>query len=239
MAKHIVKSYDKELEHLNGKISDMGRIARMQLDTALEAFILKDTESAKKIVERDSVVDALEHSIHRLTVHLLASRQPMAIDLRMIISSLRIATDMERIADYVANIAKQVMILNGVSMDDALRESIIGMTEIARDMLTDILEAYIESDIHKALDVRCQDMEIDKLYATLFTKLRMCMMKDSQTVKMCTALLFVARCLERIGDHIKNVAEDIYFIVTGELYNGEHAEENEISIENSSVSHFT
>jgi phosphate transport system protein len=167
MEKHIVKSYDRELEQLSGKISDMGRIARMQLDTVLEAFINNDTECAKSIVERDSVVDALEHSIHRFTVHLLALRQPVAVDLRTIISALRIATDMERIADYVANIARQVMILNGMTIDDELRESIISMAEIAQEMLGNILEAYTESDVQKALDVRGHDLEIDKLYATL------------------------------------------------------------------------
>ena len=218
MEKHIVKSYDQELEQLSGKISDMGRIARMQLETVLEAFINNDTESAKKIVERDSVVDALEHSIHRLTVHLLALRQPMAVDLRMIISALRIATDMERIADYVVNIARQVIILNGMTIDDELHESIISMAEIARDMIGNILEAYTESNIQKALDVRGHDVEIDKFYATLLIRLRICMMADTDTVKTCTALLFVARCLERIGDHIKNIAEDIYFVVTGDLY---------------------
>jgi phosphate transport system protein len=218
MEKHIVKSYDQELEQLNGKISDMGRIARMQLETVLEAFINNDTESAKNIVERDSEVDELEHSIHRLTVHLLALRQPLAVDLRTIISALRIATDMERIADYVANIARQVMILNGMTIDDELRESIIRMAEIAREMLGNILEAYTQSNIQKALDVRGHDVEIDKLYATLLIRLRVCMITDTDTVKTCTALLFVARCLERIGDHIKNIAEDIYFIVTGDLY---------------------
>jgi phosphate transport system protein len=211
------------LEQLSGKISDMGRIARMQLDSALEAFINNDTESAKSIVARDSVVDALEHSIHRLTVHLLALRQPVAVDLRTIISALRIATDMERIADYVVNIARQVMTLNGMGIDNELRESVIGMAEIARDMLGNILEAYVKSDIQKALDVRGHDLEIDKLYATLLIRLRVCMMSDPGMVKTCTALLFVARCLERIGDHIKNVAEDIYFIVTGEILNGDQS----------------
>jgi phosphate transport system protein len=221
MTKHTVKAYDKELEELKNEILDMGRMAESQLTNVLEAFINKDLQRAQYIVEQDPRVNELEHDVNRLTVHLLAARQPLAIDLRTIISALKIATELERIADYAKNIAKQVLSLNGEIPSDPLCDVIIEIADIARVMLSKVLEAYIESDVDKALDVRQRDTEIDERYASLLAELRICMMDDAQNVDTCTAMLFMARCLERIGDHIKNVAEDIYFIVSGKIYEKE------------------
>ena len=216
--KHIVKSYDKELEQLQQKISEMGKLAALQLSTGIEAFIQKNSQHARLVVETDATVDNLEQEIHQLVVHLLASRQPLAVDLRTITSALQIATDLERIADYAENIAKQVMILGEKDIEPALYEYIINMTEIAQVMLKGVLESYEKSDVRQSHEVWKQDAEIDTFYAALLSKLQVYMKDDSQNVNACTSLLFIARCLERIGDHIKNVAEHIHFITTGELF---------------------
>jgi phosphate transport system protein len=221
MQEHIVKAYDQELEELTGKIADIARMSRMQLDSALEAFQNRDKAGAKRIIERDSTIDHLEHDINRLTVYMLAARQPLAVDLRTIISALKIATDLERVADYTVNIAKQVLTLNGALVQPSLQESVIKMMHLVRDMLDDVLEAYEDSNVEKALAIRERDSSVDAIYSSLLAELRVCMSENSQHVTACTALLFMARCLERMGDHIKNVAEDIYFIVTGELYEEE------------------
>jgi phosphate transport system protein len=221
MGEHVVKSYDQELQELRGKISDIGRMSLFQLNTVLEAFTKQDMSSARRIIERDSAIDHLEHEVNRLTVHMLASRQPLAVDLRTIISALKIATDMERVADYVVNIAKQVLTLNDNPILPSLRNSVVAMIKIVQDMLSAILEAYSDSDVKKAMAVWERDKKVDQLYSSLLGELRVCMTQDNHHVNACTALLFIARCLERMGDHIKNIAEDIYFIVTGEIYEQE------------------
>jgi phosphate transport system protein len=224
MRDHIVKSYDQELSELTGKISDIGRMSSLQLQNVLEAFENRDASGARRIIDRDSAIDHLELDVNRLTVHMLASRQPLAVDLRTIISALKIATDMERIADYAVNIARQLLVLNGKPIQPDLHSSFTTMMEIVQDMLSAILAAYTGSDVEKALAVWKRDKKVDQMYSGLLNELRTCMTQDNQYINSCTALLFIARCLERIGDHIKNIAEDIYFIVTGELY-----EEEEIS----------
>lgn len=225
MSNHIVKTYDKELSELTGKISDIGHMSRLQLDTALQAFKTRDLLTAKRIIERDSAIDHLELEVNRLTVHMLASRQPLAVDLRTIISALKIATDMERMADYAVSIARQVLALNGKAIQPSLHHSVIAMIQVIQDMLNAILEAYAESDVEKAMAIWEHDKKVDRLYSSLLGELRTCMTEDNQYVNACTSLLFIARCLERMGDHIKNVAENIYFTVTGELYEEEDVSE--------------
>ena len=191
MGKHIVKSYDQELQELRGKISDIGRMSLFQLNTVLEAFTKQDMSSARRIIERDSAIDHLEHEVNRLTVHMLASRQPLAVDLRTIISALKIATDMERVADYVVNIAKQVLALNDNPILPSLRSSVVAMIKIIQDMLDAILEAYSDSDVERAMAVWERDKKVDQLYTSLLSELRVCMTEDNQHVNACTALLFI------------------------------------------------
>jgi phosphate transport system protein len=132
---------------------------------------------------------------------------------------------MERIADYAVNIARQLLVLNGKPIQPDLHASFMTMMKIIQDMLSAILEAYTDSDVEKALVVWKRDKKVDQMYSELLSALRTCMTQDNQHISSCTALLFIARCLERIGDHIKNIAEDIYFIVTGELYEEEEVAE--------------
>lgn len=220
--KHTVKAYDQELGDLRGKILGIGDMSRLQFESVLDSFKTRDLSKARQIIARDASIDQLELEINQLTVHMLAARQALAGDLRTIISALKIATDMERVADYIVNIARQLLLLNGTPITQSVNQSIITMMTTVKQMLKDILDAYSDTDFQKAMKVRERDAELDALYAGLLEKLRACMIDaPEQAVNACTALLLIGRCLERMGDHIKNVAEDIYFIVNGELFRDE------------------
>ncbi len=212
---HTVRSYDQELGLLKSKISQMGAVAEEQLAKAIEALITKDSRLAVNVIYSDSQVNDLQHAVDRLTVRMLAMRQPMGIDLRHIISALKIAAELERIADYAANIAKNGMDLDRVSLEKPVA-LIIRMTESAIDMLKNVICAYRESDVQMAMRVWHRDEEIDHLYADLLTQLRSYMKADTDNINTYTSLIFTAGCCERIGDHIKNVAESVHFITHGE-----------------------
>jgi phosphate transport system protein len=218
--KHTVKAFDKELQKLQFTVLEMGRLVSSQLKVTRDALVSQDAELAQTIIKNDPVVNALEHEVDRLTVRLLALRQPMGIDLRSIIAALKIATDLERIADYASNIAKHIGLLNSTQMNVEV-QLIVHMLEKARDMLKDVLEAFIGSDVEKALDVWRRDKEIDSSYGELLTQLRDCMRREAKDIEQCTSLIFVARSVERMGDHIMNVSEHIYFQVHGEIFPGD------------------
>jgi phosphate transport system protein len=216
---HTVKSYHEELARLKSKIITMGKDTESQLSQAVKALSDKDIALSETIVHKDGRVNILYNEIDHLTVRILALRQPMAVDLRGIIAGLKIAGDLERTADYAANIAKHVPMLTHISFDLPLK-SINQMAGIARTMLNDIITAYANSDIRTAVDVWHRDDEIDQIYAGLLTQLRHYMTQDSKNVDPYTNLLFVARCCERIGDHITNIAENVHFIEYGKSYCG-------------------
>ena len=212
---HTVRSYDQELNSLKSKILEMGKAAEEQLAKAIEALITKDNKLAVNVIYTDSQVNDLQNVIDRLTVRMLAVRQPMGSDLRHIISALKMAAELERIADYAANIAKNGMNLNQVYLEKPVR-LIIHMAELDIQMLKDMIGAYLELNIPKAIEVWHRDEEINQIYADLLTQLRSYMKADSDNIDTYTSLIFTARCCERIGDHIKNLAEGVYFIIHGD-----------------------
>jgi phosphate transport system protein len=214
---HTVRSYDQELNLLISQISEMGKVAEEQLAKAIEALMTKDSRLAVDVIYSDEQVNDLQIEVDRLTVRMLAMRQPMGSDLRHIISALKIATDLERIADYAANIAKNVMDLDHVSLEKPVG-LIIRMAESASHMLIDVIDAYRRLDVGKAIAVWHRDEDINQVYADLLTQLRSYMKADSDNINTYTSLIFAARCCERIGDHIKNVAESVYFIAHGESF---------------------
>jgi phosphate transport system protein len=217
--KHIVRSYDEELTLLKSKVLKMGSLAHSQLGRALETLQSRDRHEAMAIVASDAPVNHLQQEIDQLTLAMLARRQPMALDLRQIVSALKMASDLERIADYAANIARHTMDLNSMDMEKPL-QGIIRMTEHAKGMLGDVMTAYEEGDATLAREVWHRDDIIDKAYSDFLTHLRDIADAEGRGAKPLTALLFLARCCERIGDHIQNLAENVHFIVTGEIYHG-------------------
>ena len=216
---HTVKAFTQELELLKSKVFEMARECEGQLAKAVHSLVERDTELARYIIEGDSKINRLQSEVDELAIRILALRQPMALDLRNIIAAQKMAADFERIADYIANIAKHVIDLESISLEKPIR-SIVKMTNSALEMLRDVLVAYQELDVEKAVEIWHRDREIDKIYFSLLTQLRTTMIEDSTRVTPSTTLLFMGRCCERIGDHITNVAENVEYIVSGEMYHG-------------------
>jgi phosphate transport system protein len=213
-SEHIIKSYDEELRRLNNAITQMGGLAESQLSAAIEAVVKRDSDLAATVVQGDAQVDQLEHDVDGLVVRLLALRQPMARDLREILSALRIATDLERICDYAANVAKRSIALNQAPPVRPVY-ALPRMARLAETLTKDVLDAYVERDADRALVVWARDEELDEMYSGLFRELLTYMMEDPRNITACTHLLFMAKNIERIGDHATNIAETVYFLVHG------------------------
>jgi len=211
---HIVRSYDSDLNHLNDLIARMGGLAEKQLADAVQSVFKRDTELAKNTVESDVRIDDLEFEIDELVVKMLALRQPLADDLREVITALKISSDLERVGDYAANIAKRVSALSQVPLVKPAHV-IPRMGALAQAQIRRVLDAYAQRDADKAVEVRNADEEVDEMYTSLFRELLTYMMEDPRHITACTHLLFVAKNIERIGDHATNIAEYIYFLVHG------------------------
>lgn len=211
---HIVKSYDEEQRTVSEEILRMGEIAVAQLEAALDVVERRDDQAARRIVANDEAIDALESKTSHDVMH-LALRGPMARDLRVILASLRIPTDLERIGDYAANVAKRSIALNTappVPHATGLRP----LGQLAVRQVRDAMAAYRDNDADKALQVRARDAELDASYTALFRELLTYMMEDARNITPSTHLLFMAKNLERIGDHATNIAENVWFLVKGE-----------------------
>jgi phosphate transport system protein len=213
---HIVKSYDEDLTRLNNTIARMGGLAESQMAQAIEALDRRDSDLAEQVIAGDNKVDNLEREVDEMTVRLFALRQPMAGDLRNIVAALKISSDLERIADYAANVAKRAIVLNQLPTVKPLF-SIPRMGELVQTMIRDVLDAYVQRDADKAIDVWYRDEEVDEMYISLFRELLTYMMEDPRVITACTHLLFVAKNIERIGDHATNISETIYFLIHGKI----------------------
>jgi phosphate transport system protein len=211
---HIVKSYDEELTKLQNTLITMGGMAEAQLASAIQAVVKRDSELAAEVVEADVRVDQLEKEVESLVVRLLALRQPMARDLREIVSALKIGTDLERICDYAANVAKRSIALNQAPVVKPVF-ALPRMGKLAQVLIKDVLDAYVQRDPEKAMHVWLGDEELDELYTSLFRELLTYMMEDPRSITAGTHLLFMAKNIERIGDHATNIAETIYFLIHG------------------------
>jgi phosphate transport system protein len=220
MAKeHTVKAFGQELDTLKSKVLEMAEECEGQLAKAVYALKERDTRLARDIIEGDTRINGLQAQVDELALRMLALRQPMAQDLRNIVAAQKIAADFERIADYAANIAKHVIDLDTDPLQKPT-DSIVKMANTALQMVRDVVEAYSELNVDKAIEVWHRDKEIDRVYFGLLTQLRTLMIEDPKHVTASTKLLFMGRCCERIGDHIMNVAESVNFIVSGEMHHG-------------------
>ena len=215
MSEHIVKSYGEELMELGRKIAEMGGLSKTMLSNAIQALVRGDTDLAQRVIETDHRLDVLERDVEEKAILTIAKRQPMAVDLRAIVSSIRLASDMERIGDLSKNIAKRVVAINGQFAPQKIVGGVVHMSELALDRLKRVIDAYAQRDVAAALDVWNHDEEIDQLYNSLFRELLTYMMEDPRNIGFCTHLLFCAKNIERIGDHATNIAETIHYMVTG------------------------
>ena len=211
---HIVKSYDDEQNALIDELIRMGQMSAAQLEAALDVVERRDDKAAERVIGNDEAIDALEQQVNHDVVHLIR-RGPLAGDLRMILAALRVASDIERIGDYAANIAKRSMALN-LSPPLPHTRGLDALGRMAVRQVRDVLEAYVNQDGEAALRVRARDADLDTLYTGLFRELLTYMMEDARAITPCTHLLFMAKNLERIGDHATNIAENIWFLLHGE-----------------------
>jgi phosphate transport system protein len=215
---HIVKSYDQQIAQLTRKILEMGGLVEQQIARSIEALVNQSVEQANRVIEQDDQVDRLEEEIDQYAIRLLATRQPMAVDLRLITMAMKISNDLERIGDYAVNMAKAAARLAKVPPVKPLY-TIPRMGQIAQEMVKDILDAYVERDADKAIATWRRDDEVDDMYNSLFRELLTYMMEDARNISPCIDLIFVAKHLERIGDHTTNIAEKIHYMIHGERIN--------------------
>lgn len=219
MSGHIVKAYEQELKRLASLITGMGGMVEAQLAGACRAVLERDAAAAQATIEADPGVDATEQEVEQFVIRLLALRQPMAQDLRHIVASLKITGAMERIGDYAANVAKRSLVLAQFNLPFAL-QGLAGMARLVQENLKLVVDAFGEQDADKALRVWRSDAAIDEIYTALFRELITCMMEDPRHITPCTHLLFIAKNLERIGDHATNIAETIHYAVRGAALEG-------------------
>ena len=214
MAEHTVKAFDNEISQLRGLVAEMGGLAEVAIRDAVEALVQRDEALAHTVVQADAKLDALEAEVDRLAVRVIALRAPMADDLRDVIAALKISGVVERIGDYAKNIAKRVGQIERLKKFEPLI-LVPAMAEIAQGMVRDVLNAYGSRDAELALEVIARDEKLDNFYDSIFRNLVAHMMENPATISSAAQLLFVARNLERIGDHATNVAEMVYFAATG------------------------
>ena len=215
MVDHTVKSFDNEIGQLRGLVAEMGGLAEVAIRDAINALTRHDEDLARQVVAADARLDALEAEVDRLAVRTIALRAPMADDLRDVIAALKISGVLERIGDYAKNIAKRVDDMEGRSKVEPIT-LVPAMADIAQGMVRDVLNAYGSRDAMLAVEVIRRDEKLDQFYNTLFRSLLTHMMENPATITSAAQLLFVARNLERIGDHATNVAEMVYYAATGE-----------------------
>ena len=213
--KHIVSSFEADMQRLRDMIAAMGGLVEQAVAEAATALLDHDPGIAVRVVANDLKIDAQEREVEKFAVTLLALRQPLADDLRQVVSALKITTDLERIGDYAANIAKRSLVINRVAQSFAL-SSIGQMLVLAQQNLKTTIDAVSEADPQKAVAVWRADQAVDDLYNTIFRELITYMMEDPRNITACTHLLFIAKNVERIGDHATNMAELTYYAITGQ-----------------------
>ena len=221
MNQHTVKAYGDELNQLTAEVARMGGLAEAQVADAVESLARRDIALARAVMERDVKLDAMQHEIEKKATRLIALRHPVASDLRKTLAAMRLATDLERTGDLAKNIAKRGLALAEGEPMQPLTRSIERMGRLVSSRLKDVLDAYTASDVDRAVSVWSTDDEVDEHYNALFRELLTYMMGDPRTINACAHLLFMAKNLERIGDHATNIAETVHYEITGADIQGE------------------
>jgi phosphate transport system protein len=216
LPEHIVKSYEQELKQLRDMLVEMGGLLESQLADATAAVTQGDGAAATAAMEQDPAVDALEREVEQFVIRLLALRQPLAGDLRQIVAALKIASDLERIGDYAANMAKRSVVLNQFSLPFKLG-GLAHLARLVQENLKLTIDVVGDSDPDHAIQVWRADQAVDDIYTAIFRELITYMMEDPRNITPCTHLLFMAKNLERIGDHTTNIAETVHYAATGEV----------------------
>ncbi|MEP1442701.1 MAG: phosphate signaling complex protein PhoU [Hyphomicrobiales bacterium] len=213
---HIVSAFDAELTGLTSRISEMGGMAERLVDESVQALARRDVDAARLIAARDKHIDDMQREIDESAILTIAKRQPMAQDLRTIISAIRISNDLERVGDLGKNIARRVIAIEGLALEGRFIKGIEHIASLSLVQLKNVLDAFASQDIDAAERVWHRDDQIDDLYTSLFRELLTYMMEDPRNITFCTHLLFCAKNIERIGDHATNIAETVIYQATGQ-----------------------
>ena len=215
MSEHTVTSFDEELGHIDRLIREMGTLAGAMTQAATRALLDSDAALAERVVADDAMMDEKQRELDERAITLIARRQPVALDLRTVVGAIRMASDLERIGDMAKNIAKRVGAVGQGAPPRGLSHSIETMAALVLRQVEAVIERYQARDGEGLVRLRDEDEDIDVQYTAVFRELLTYMMEDPRSITPCTHLLFCAKNLERIGDHVTNIAENAYYVMTG------------------------
>lgn len=213
---HIASAFDRDLEAIQARIMKMGGLVETSILDAAQSLVDRDQEQADKVREKDRAIDGLEELINEDCARLIALRSPTAIDLRVVLSVMKIAGNLERIGDYAKNMAKRTGVLIQMSPIEGSHAALRRMAREVQLMLKDALDAYIQRDVDLARDVITRDRDIDQMYNALFREFLTFMLEDPRNITACMHLHFIAKNNERMGDHVTSIAEQVVYLVSGE-----------------------
>ena len=214
---HTTKAFDSDLQEITRKVAEMGGLAERQISDSVQALVDRDIELGERVIATDPLIDAMQREVEEKAILTIARRQPMAVDLRECVGAMRVCNDLERIGDHAKHIGKRVVALDGDFYPQKLIRGVEHMSALVLGQLKQVLDAYASRNLQGALAVWNGDEEIDSMCTSLFRELLTYMMEDPRNITPCTHLLFIAKNLERIGDHATNIAETIYYAVEGEV----------------------
>ena len=215
-SEHTAKAFDSDLQELTRLVAEMGGLAERMITDSVDALVRRDVALSKRVVANDVEIDRLQHVIEERAVLTIARRQPMAVDLREIVGAMRVAVDLERIGDLAKNIGKRVSAIESDFQPLKLIRGLEHMTDLVQSQVKSVLDAYASHDLPAAMGVWKGDEEVDAICTSLFRELLTYMMEDPRNISFCIHLMFCAKNIERIGDHATNIAENAYYVVTGE-----------------------
>jgi phosphate transport system protein len=215
MGEHTVSSFDEDLKAIDSLIRDMGDLSGSMVSGSTNALLASDIALAQRVISDDTVMDAKQRELDDRSITLIAKRQPMAQDLRSVVGAIRMAADLERIGDLAKNIAKRVGAVGETAAPKALAHSIETMAVLVLDQVHRVVRDYVARDAQELAALRADDEKVDIKYTAVFRELLTYMMEDPRNITACTHLLFCAKNLERIGDHVTNIAENAYYVITG------------------------
>ena len=215
--RHIARAFDRDLEAVQAMIMRMGGLVEAALSDAVTALETRDEELAQRVCDGDAAIDALEEQINSECARVIALRAPTATDLRTVLTVMKIAASLERCGDYAKNLGKRSKLLAHLSPITGAAGSIRRMAKLVQLLLKDALDAYITRDAVLAADVRLRDQEVDQMYNALFREFLTHMMEDPRNITACMHLHFIAKNIERVGDHATGIAEQVIYLVTGSV----------------------
>ncbi|TQS70466.1 phosphate signaling complex protein PhoU [Rhodobacteraceae bacterium] len=229
MSEHISSAFDRDLEAVQALVVKMGGMVEQQIVDAASALENRDADLARSVQLQDKAIDLLEEQINEEAARLIALRAPVSRDLRLALSVIKISASLERAGDYAKNIAKRTQVLLEVPAVNGSPKALRRMAVAVEGMLKDALDAYIQRDAKLANDVRDRDIEVDQMYNALFREFLTYMMEDPRNITACMHLHFIAKNIERMGDHATSITEQVIYLVTGEAPDEERPKRSSVT----------